>query len=158
MREEDTMERHDLLKKLASLAQLDTDAVHVYDEALEHTTDDDVRKSFERFQSEHRYHAQQLSETIVRLGGEKPERKVDMAGHLADWVTSMRSMRGTEGALHAMETAEKYHNRHYGDAVTWDVGDDEVATMLRRFDDDEKRHLAYVDEKLGKTTPTGGAR
>jgi rubrerythrin len=30
--------------------------------------------------------------------------------------------------------------------------------MLRRFDDDEKRHLAYVDEKLGKATPTGGAR
>lgn len=152
------MERDDLSRKLESLAQLDTDAVRVYDEALEHVTDDDIRKNFERFQSEHRYHAEQLSDAIVRLGGKKPELKVDLAGHLADWVTAMRSVRGTEGALHAMETAEKYHNRHYGKAVGWDVGDDEVATLLRRFDDDEKRHLAYVEERLGKTAPAGGGR
>ncbi len=152
------MERDELIHKLHSLAQLDTDAVHVYDEALEHTTDDDVRGSLERFQSEHRYHAEQLSEAIVRLGGAKPELKVDLAGHLADWLTAMRSVRGTEGALRAMETAEKYHNSHYGKAVTWDVGDDAIATMLRRFDDDEKRHLAYVEERLGKTASTRGAR
>lgn len=152
------MERDELLKKLESLAQLDTDAVRVYDEALEHATDEDVHKNFERFQSEHRYHAEQLSAAIVRLGGKKPELKVDIAGHLADWVTSMRSLRGTQGALHAMDTAEKYHNRHYGEAVTWDVGDAEVAEMLRRFDADEKRHLAYVEERLGKTAPAGGMR
>ncbi|HEY3317768.1 MAG TPA: ferritin-like domain-containing protein [Coriobacteriia bacterium] len=152
------MEREDLLHKLESLAQLDTDAVRVYDEALEHTTDEAVSTAFKQFQGEQRYHAEQLSEAIVRLGGGKPDLKVDIVGHLADWVTAMRSMRGTEGALHAMETAERYHNRRYGDAVAWEVGDDEVATLLRRFGDDEKRHLAFVEQRLGKTTPTGGAR
>jgi hypothetical protein len=150
------MERKDLVKKLESLAQLDTDAVRVYDEALEHTKDDAVSSAFREFQSEHRYHAERLSDEIVRLGGEKPDLKVDLAGHLADWVTAIRSARGTEGALHAMQTAEKYHNRHYGEAVTWDVGDDEAATLLRRFDDDEKRHLAFVEEHLGKTAHAGG--
>lgn len=145
------MDRDDLLHKLESLAQLDTDAVHVYDEALEHLTDADVRENFERFQGEHRYHAEQLSEVIVRLGGKKPELKVDVAGHLADWVTSIRSRRGTEGALHAMETAERYHNRRYGDAAGWSVDDAEVETLLRRFDNDEKHHLAFIEERLGKT-------
>lgn len=145
------MDRDDLLHKLHSLAQLDTDAVRVYDEAIEHVRDDDeVRKSFETFQGEHRYHAEQLSAAIVRLGGKKPELKVDLIGHLADWVTALRSVRGAEGALHAMETAEKYHNRHYGEALTWDVDDAELATMLKRFDDDEKRHLAFVEKRLGK--------
>jgi hypothetical protein len=149
------MDRDDLLRKLESLAQLDTDAVAVYDEALEHTTDEDVRKNFQRFQSEHRYHAEQLSEVIVRRGGKKPELKVDAAGHLAEWATSIRSRRGTEGALHAMETAERYHTRRYGDAVGWSVDDNEVATMLQRFDDDEKRHLAFVEQRLGKTASVG---
>lgn len=150
------MERDDLLRKLESLAQLDTDAVRVYDEALEHTTDDEVREAFQRFQGEHQYHATTLADTIERLGGKRPDLKVDLAGHLADWVTSMRSIRGTQGALHAMETAERYHNRHYDEAVTWDLGDADLATTLRRFSDDEKRHLAFVEEKLGKVAATPG--
>lgn len=144
------MDHDDLLKKLESLAQLDTDAVRVYEEALEHITDDDVRKNFERFQGEHRHHAAEHSKHIERLGGEKRELKVDIVGHLADWMTAIRGWRGTEGALHAMDSAEKYHVRRYGAAVQWDVDDAEVAQTLRRFDEDEKRHLAYVEERLGK--------
>ena len=46
---------------------------------------------------------------------------VDTMGHMADWFTQFRSMGGQSGALHAMRTAEKYHNSRYADAVTWDV-------------------------------------
>lgn len=144
------MERDELARKLRSLAQLDTDAVRVYDDALNHVTDDEVRKNFEKFRSEHRYHAEQLSGTIERLGERKPELSLDIAGHFADWVTSIRSRTGTEGALHAMETAERYHNRHYAEAAMWVTGDEEIHTLLERFDEDEKRHLAYVEERLGK--------
>ena len=150
------MDMEDLSRKLESLAQLDTDAVQVYSDALEHVKDDDVREAFTRFQGEHRYHIDQLSEAIMRLGGEKPELKVDLMGRMADWVTSLRSMSGTSGALHAMKTAEKYHNSHYGEAVKWDVGDAEIATMLSRFYDDEKRHLAFVEERLSAHAAAGG--
>jgi len=150
------METQMLLRRLEDLAQLDTDAVQVYAEALEHVKDEDVRKEFERFQGEHQYHASTLSDTIVRLGGTKPDLKVDLMGRVADWVTAFRSMIGTKGPLHAMRTAEHYHNRRYGEAVEWDVGDEEVATMLKRFDADEKRHLAFVEERLGDSAPAGG--
>lgn len=150
------MDREELLRKLESLAQLDTDAVHVYSEALKGTEDHDVYEMFERFQGEHRYHAEQLTQAVVRLGGKEPELKVDMMGHLADWVTTLRSMRGTKGALHAIQTAEHYHTRHYGEAVSWDVDDVETATLLRRFYDDEKRHLAFVEERLAKPTADVG--
>ncbi len=151
------MDREDLLHRLKSLAQLDTDAVHVYDEALQHAEDERVHEMFGRFQGEHRYHAEQLSQTIVRLGGETPELKVDMMGHLADWVTTFRSMRGTVGALHAIRTAEHFHNHRYSEAATWEVEDAETATLLQRFYEDEKGHLAFVEERLDKKTSVGAS-
>ena len=142
------MESDELLKKLESLAQLDTDAVEVYREAIERTDQEDVRTEFGRFQGEHRYHAEQLSAAIVRLGGKKPELKVDLMGHVAEWVTAFRSMLGKMGPLHAMQTAEHYHNRRYDDAASWEVMDPELEQLLRRFQGDEKGHLSYIEKRL----------
>jgi rubrerythrin len=150
------METDALLHKLEDLAQLDTDAVQVYGDVLSHVTDEDVRTQFQTFQGEHRHHASALSDTIVRLGGQKPDLQVDLMGRMADWVSTLRSMSGTQGALHAMKTAEQYHNRRYGEAVTWDIDDEEIVTMLTRFHDDEKRHLAFVEEKLAASSAVGG--
>jgi len=147
------MDDTELARKLASLGRLDFDAVSVYSEALAHVTDDTVRASFEQFQADHKYHAEHLAEAVERLGGEKPEPKVDLMGQVADLVTALRSRGGTVGALHAMLTAEHFHNSRYGDAATWDVGDEEIATLLKRFFDDEKHHLAFIEEHLGKGTP-----
>lgn len=150
------MERDDLIHKLRSLAQLDTDAVAVYADALKHVTDPEVKTAFEQFQGEHRYHAEQLGDTIQRLEGAAPTLDVDLAGHLAEWMTSARSQRGTNGALHAMQTAEHYHNRRYDEAVEWDIAVADLAKMLGRFDSDERRHLAFIEARLGKTA-NGGA-
>jgi rubrerythrin len=155
-REMTVVETQMLLHELEALAQLDTDAVQVYEDVLQHVTDEDVSKQFRTFQGEHRHHAEALSDAIVRLGGVKPELKVDLIGRMADWVSEFRSMSGTRGALHAMKTAELYHNRRYGEAVTWDVADEEIATMLRRFDDNEKRHLAFVEERLASGSAMAG--
>lgn len=139
----------DLLKKLESLAQLDRDAVSVYDEALKHAEDEDVKTHFKEFHDEHEYHVTQLSAAIVKMGGQAPKLRVDFAGHMADWVTTLRSMGGTKGALHAMRTAEKYHNSHYAETQKWDVDDAELKSMLDRFYGEEKRHLEFVESKLG---------
>jgi rubrerythrin len=137
----------DLQKKLTGLAQLDTDAVTVYDEAMKHVTDDEVKTNLQGFRAEHDFHAKQLSETINRMWGVTPELKVDVMGHMADWFTSMRSMGGTEGALHALKTAEGYHNTKYREATMWDT-DEELRNMLDRFYQNEKHHLEYVEAHL----------
>lgn len=142
------MEREEMLKKLESLAQLDTDAVAVYSEALEHAVDDDVRGNFGQFLDDHMRHAERLTEIIERIGGVQPKLHVDMAGRLAEWVTSIRARRGTEGALHAMETAERYHVSRYREASEWELEDREVQLMINGFYEDEQRHLGYVQERL----------
>ena len=145
------MEKSELISKLTSLAQLDVDAVDVYREALGAATDEDVHKNFERFQGEHEYHSTKLLDAVVALGAPRPELKVDMLGHIADVVTSIRGMSGTKGALHAMLTAEHYHNSRYNAAVAWDVGDEDLATLLGSFLDDERRHLKFVEAQLAKS-------
>ncbi len=111
----------DLIKKLSSLAQLDRDATSVYDEALKHAEDDDVKMKFKDFRDEHEYHVTTIAAAVERLGEPALDLKVDVLGHVADWVTAFRSMGGQQGALHAMRTAEKYHNGRYAEAVEWDV-------------------------------------
>lgn len=146
----------DILKKLTSLAQLDRDATSVYEEALKHVTDEDVRTTLTDFRDEHDHHVTTISTAIARLGGPELHPSVDTMGHLADWVTAFRSMGGQHGALKAMHTAEKYHNRRYAEAVTWDVGENDLASALRRFHAEEKHHLSYIDSKLA--VPSNSAR
>ncbi len=151
------MDTTELAHKLASLGQLDFDAVSVYSEALQHVRDDDVRAAFEQFQADHKYHAEQWGAVVERLGGERPEPKVDLMGQMADWVTALRSRGGTVGALHALLTAEHFHNSRYGQAAEWDVADEEIAALLKRFLGDEKHHLAFIEEHLGKEVPAAAA-
>lgn len=142
------MERDELIRKLESLAQLDTDAVGVYSRALEHSLDEEVRNRFGQFLDDHMNHADRLSETIERIGGTRPDLHVDMMGKVAEWLTAFRSRRNTEGALHAMETAENYHVSHYREASEWAIDDREVQLMINGFYEDEQRHLEYVQTRL----------
>jgi rubrerythrin len=137
-----------LRKKLTDLAQLDRDAVGVYDDALEHVDDADVREHFKEFRDEHENHVAVIGEALKRLVGAAPDLSVDFMGRMAEFVTSIRSASGTMGALHAMRTAEHYHNRRYEEAAGWDVGDAELAGAIQRFRDEEKRHLAYIEGRL----------
>lgn len=84
---------------------------------------------------------------ICDLGGDVPEMKPDLAGHLAEWVSGLRSRLSEKGPLHAMHTAEDYHVNHYGEAAGWDVAED-IRTRLQSFLEDEHRHFAYIEERL----------
>jgi Domain of unknown function (DUF2383) len=138
----------DLLKKLHSLAQLDRDAVAVYDDALSRVTDMDVKTHFTEFRDEHEHHVTEISAAITRLGGTVTELKVDAMGTVAEWVVKFRSMMGEKGPLHAMHTAESYHNSRYKEAVGWVVEDADLSSELQAFYGEEQRHLKYIEERL----------
>ena len=136
------------IKRVHSLAQLDRDAMSVYDEALKHVHDDDVTEHFTEFRDEHAHHVTKLSAAIVRLGGPEPDLKVDLMGIVADWVTAFRSILGEKGPLHAMHFAESHHNSRYKEAASWDIGDSDLSSELNTFYSEEQRHLSYIEEKL----------
>lgn len=137
------------LHKLADLAQLDTDAVAVYREALGQVDDDETKQALTGFRDEHLHHATVISEALVRLGQKAPKERVDMVGYLAEFVTQVRSLRGTRGALHALRSAEQYHNKRYEAAAAWEIDDEQLKTSILTFYSEEQRHLAYVETQLG---------
>ena len=140
------------IKRVHSLAQLDRDAVGVYNEALKHVKDEDVKTHFVEFRDEHDHHVGKLGEAVVRLGGADAVLKVDAMGVVAEWVTAFRSILGEKGPLHAMAWAESYHNTRYKEAASWDVGDADLSAQLRTFYSEEQRHLSYIEEKLAART------
>lgn len=146
------MDAREAVRHVKSLVHLDLDAVHLYDEALEHVRDEDVRARFSEFRDEHEYHATVLAAEITRLGEEPPKPRVDIAGELAEVVTAIRATRGTVGAIEAMRTAERYHNRRYHEAQTWQL-DVTLTEVLARFYTDEQRHLEYCEKKLAAPRP-----
>jgi len=141
------MEQKKALDTLKSLMQLDIDAVHAYTQAIERITHRAVRERLTAFRGDHERHITDLSACIRRLGGEPPERARDFKGFIIEGFTALRSMTGTEGALKAMKGNEETTNKHYAQALT--VGfSAEVRDVVARNFEDEKRHLAYVEDAL----------
>jgi rubrerythrin len=64
-----TMAEENLIENLMSLAQVDRDATGVYDEALEHVQDEDLKRAFHGFRDEHERHVTVLAAAIKKRGG-----------------------------------------------------------------------------------------
>ena len=135
------------LDTLKALMQLDIDAVHAYTQAIESIQHDGVRERLTAFRTDHERHITDLSDCIIRLGGQPPQRKRDFKGFLIEGFTAMRSLTGTEGALKAMRSNEKTTNQHYREALDVDLSPETRAVVERNYAD-EQRHLAYVEEAL----------
>jgi len=142
-----------LRDKLFGLAQLDQDAVAMYETALRHVTDEQARTAFRQFQKEHTQHLDELVAVIHHIGWATPQFRVDLKGHVEKAVASTRGVTGTSGSIHAVWMAEKFHNRRYREAAEWDVDDPQLAALLEKFDKDEKRHLAFAEERIRQESP-----
>lgn len=141
------MDRDDAFEKLGDLLQLDFDAVDAYNEAIEKIDQEDVRTQLGKYRDDHQRHVSELTEIIRAMGGVPPEPKRDFKGMLIEGMTALRSSMGTDSALKAMRTNEKMTNRTYERAMEWDVST-EAHDFIRRGFEDERQHLAYIEQAL----------
>lgn len=148
MRNEEHLRQLRLRDQLLHLVRLDITAIGVYDEAIRHADSEDLREAFEQFQADHRQHLSELPEAIQHFGWATPEFNLDLKGHVEELVVSIRCVRGTDGLLHAVWSEERRHANEYAEAAKWEIDDSKLATLLRVFSDHEKRHLAFVEERL----------
>ncbi len=141
------MTNTEAIERLSSLIQLDIDAVHAYEQALQQIDDSAVHARIAAFRDDHQQHVQELSAHVVSLGGEPPRFSPDFKGFIIQGFTALRSMTGTRGALNAMEGNEKLTNGKYEEALAWDVSP-EAAALVRKNFVDERRHLVYIKDAL----------
>lgn len=143
------MDTQAVIALLRDLVHLDVDAVHAYDQAIKNIDVAHVRAEIERFKADHERHITDLGAAIVDLGGEAPAIRRDVKGFFIEGMTALRAAMGTEQSLKAMLTNEKLTNREYDKAAKMTLPP-EVDALVRRNYDDEKRHLAYIEDAIAR--------
>jgi uncharacterized protein (TIGR02284 family) len=141
------MDKSEMAKNLASLMQLDIDAVHAYDQAIKNIETPTIRDQITKFRDDHKQHIEDLAPEIRALGETPPEYSPDFKGYLISGFTSLRSITGTEGALKAMHTNEKLTNKNYDEARTWPLPTSAKAIVEKNYSD-ERTHLEYIEKTL----------
>ncbi|HEY3449419.1 MAG TPA: DUF2383 domain-containing protein [Myxococcales bacterium] len=142
------MDPKDLNKELSSLAQLDIDAIHAYDQAIHNIDVTSVREQLTQFKADHERHVRDLSVIIQRFGGQAPSFSPDFKGYVLQGFTALRSAMGTEGALKAMKGNEELTNRTYSNALGKGFPVDVLAVLQKNYAD-EQRHLAAINQWIG---------
>jgi demethoxyubiquinone hydroxylase (CLK1/Coq7/Cat5 family) len=154
------MDTASLAKKLASLAQLDYDAMAGYEQAIKRIPDSDrtIRDELQAFHDDHRRHVDDLSAMIITLGQRAPEISKDIKGRLIEGMTAMMSMTGTSGALKGMQQNERLTNKRYGDSVQdpdFAAYTADLQALLRKNYQDEQRHLSAINAALEQLSVAG---
>jgi rubrerythrin len=135
------------VSKLRSLAQLDADAVGAYDAAISRVGEPLIREKLNEFRIDHVRHLQDLNAFIQQFGGEPVELKPDLKGAAMKMATAASSMMGTHAALAAMLGNEEFSNRAYEYALRFEWSP-EVRTLVEKNREDERRHLAWIQDAL----------
>jgi uncharacterized protein (TIGR02284 family) len=132
--------------KLRELAQLDVDAIGLYDAAIQRITVPLVREKLSEFRVDHVRHVQDLNTEILKLGGEQVDGSPDAKGTLLRGFTAVTSMMGTQAALFAMARNEELTNHSYQSALKGADWTAEVRSLIERNYADERRHLAWIKQ------------
>jgi hypothetical protein len=141
------MTDQEIVAELASLAQLDVDAVLAYDRAIRAIGEGSVARALSGFKIDHERHIVEISQALLALGKNAPALSADLKGSILGGVTGLRSRLGVAQALEAMRTNEQLTTSSYARALAKPFPDD-VLEIVRRGDADERRHLAWIERAL----------
>lgn len=141
------MKRDEILSHLEKLIHLDIDATQAYDQAIRNIDEQVIKDKLILFKADHRKHVELLSAKMIEMGGKPPEFTSDFKGFFITGFTALRSMSGTKGALHAMESNEKLTTSKYEDASKLEMPSD-IAAVIRSNLADEHHHLSFIREAL----------
>ncbi|MDP2307403.1 MAG: DUF2383 domain-containing protein [Pseudomonadota bacterium] len=146
------MDRTEVVDLLNELVHLDIDAVRAYGQAIDNVKDPTARQTLVGFREDHERHVTDLSAMVRNYGGEPAERP-DLKGVFLEGMTALRSAMGEGPALRAMRDNERFTNRHYVKALETPGLPDEVRNLIARNREDERRHLAWIEARVGQKTP-----
>lgn len=140
------MAQDKMIERINDLIAVDYDAVNSYQQAIDRMNVEFLRMRLREFQQDHERHIRELSQFVQRMGGQARS-KPDVKGFIAQGFTAITAMMGDEAALRAMQGNEVLSNRSYKNALDEDWSDD-VRAIIERNYDDEKRHLAFIEDAL----------
>jgi rubrerythrin len=140
---------------ISALARLDLEAALAYESAAAMAGDDqDLADNLHAFARDHRTHLEALNETLESEGEGPVGPDAGVSGAVLAGLLGVTGPLGTDVVVVTLLGNEQLTNLAYDAALSYDW-DDETGAMLRRFQHDEERHVAWLAEKherLGGTT------
>lgn len=136
---------HQSIDRLNDLIALEYDAIAAYEAAVKRLEDRVYVQKLTEFMSDHRRHAQELTETVTMLGG-TPRSKGDLGKILTKGKVVLANIGGDKQILQAMKTNEDETNEKYDDAVQQSAANapERVREVLARALQDERRHREWI--------------
>ena len=140
------------VKLISALARLDLEAALAYEAAAALAADDvDLAGSLRAFAGDHRAHLEALNETLESEGEDPVGPEAGPSGPVLAGLLGLTGPLGPDVVVVTLLGNEQLTNLAYDAALSYDW-DDDTGAMLRRFQQDEERHVAWLadeHERLG---------
>lgn len=132
---------------ISALARLDLEAALAYEAAAGMAGGDaDLATNLRAFAADHRTHLEALNETLESEGEEGVGPDGETAGAVLAGLLGLTGPLGPDVVVVTLLGNEQLTNLAYDAALSYDW-DAETSAMLRRFQQDEERHVAWLAEK-----------
>lgn len=141
------IDRNTVINELNKLINLGYDAIAAYEAAIERLVTPEYRERLWEFKSDHERHVRNLTACVKRLGG-KAAVSGDIKRVLSKGIVILGNINHDKGVLEAMKSNENQTSLFYEEALQ-KLGDDpDVADLLLRNLEDERRHRLWLVSTL----------
>jgi hypothetical protein len=132
---------------ISALARLDLEAALAYETAAGLAAEDvDLGESLRAFARDHRTHLEALNEALEAEGEQAIGPDLAGGGGVLAGLLGLTGPLGADVVVVTLLGNEQLTNLAYDAALSYDW-DAETGAMLRRFQQDEERHVAWLAEK-----------
>lgn len=146
MSDTETRREAELIADLNDLLQLDHDAAQAYTVAIDTVRDEGYREALARHRSDHTRHIEELS-TLVRARGGLPAEVPHPTGPFKVAVQALGAAGGDVALLLTFKAVEGQVRDKYQRLAARRYPE-EVAAVVRRAAEDERRHYEWVESTL----------
>jgi rubrerythrin len=131
---------------VASLARIDLEAALAYEAAAELCADEDLERHLRDFAKDHRAHVDALDEALEAEGEPATAPQAAPGSPVFAGLVRITGPLGDEVIVVTLLGNEQLTNLSYDAALAYEW-DRDMDAMLRRFQEDEERHIAWLASK-----------
>jgi rubrerythrin len=139
------------------LIELDFDAIAAYDAAIQRLQDEESKASMRLFREDHHRHTVELNQLLFDMTGKRVEQG-DVKQILTKGKVVLGALLGDRAILQAMRSNEDDTNTAYERAVNHTGLLAQTRELLHRNLSDERRHRAWIEQRLRQLDASTGAR
>ena len=140
-----------IVKNLSSLIALDFDAIEAYQAAIDRLHSPLDQDQLRSFLADHRRHVFELSPLVAEFHG-RPVTEADFRRIITKGKVVLGGVIGDRGVLEAMMSNEEGTTKAYHKASMEPGMPLRVRAVIERNLSDERRHLAWIQQRLGTMT------